>query len=445
MDQFLKVWSIIRRSRIWRDTSLLMLANLIVLALGLVRLPVITRLLSKDEVGMIGLVASVLPFLQLLSFPGLDGATYHYVAKGYATAFQLNIATRLRWSILSILGFLLVGLYWLRAGNVILAWLFTIAGLTVPATIGLTAVAGVLAARENFGYLFWYRIGGALTRYVGLGLLLLLPWLSTQVIWFSAANKIALATLQVTAAIWLINRLREENAPAMSLEKRQEVLSYGRHLTVLGTISAAQTRLDALLVGWLLPLSVMADYLIAQFVYTQFKHIWTVYFTSRYPPLVRLPVLRRRRQMMIEMGVVWIVFIPLGLALGAGIVLLVPIILPREYFSSVPLINWLLAAFVAGIPGFFAEMYFRTQQDERSLYLLRGTATISGVVIPTLFIIFWQAHGVVVGRFVTNLILSAIGVYLFLNAEDKDKVKFGFGKLENGVDAIDTHSDYGPD
>lgn len=404
----------LRNRRFWRDSGLLMLANVIVMALGLVRVPILTHILSKDEVGMLGVVASVLPFLQLLSLPGLDGATYHYVAKGYPAALRVNVTTRLRWSILSTLGFLVGGACWLWAGDTTLAGLFTIAALTYPVTTGLTTVAGVLGAREDFGRLFWYRIGEALTRYAGLAVLLLLPALSTQVLWFSLANKVALAALQVGIAGWLINQLRREATPPMPPTERREMVHYGKHLTVLNSISTVQTRIDALLVGWLLPLSVMADYSIAQLVYTQFKQLWTVYYAVRYPPLVRLPLARRRRRLVLEMGVVWAGFVLFGLAVGAGLWVLVPVILPPEYGTSLPFMSWLLAAFVVSVPGFFAEMYFRTRQDERSQYLLRGAAAVSGVALPALFILIWQANGVVVGRFLASLLLSVVGVFLFL-------------------------------
>lgn len=413
-----RLWESIRRRltnrRFWRDSGLLMLANVIVMTLGLVRVPIITRILSKDEVGMIGVVGSILPFLQLLSLSGLDGATYHYVAKGYPAALRVNIAKRLRWSILSTLGFLMGGVYWLWADNSILAGLFTIAALTYPVTTGLTAVAGVMGAREDFGHLFWYRIGEALTRYVGFGGLLLLPALSTQVLWFSLANNVALAALQVGVATWLVNQLRRGGISQMPPEEHREMVRYGKHLTVLNSISTAQTRVDGLLVGWFLPLSVMADYSIAQIVYTLIQRLWKIYNTVRYPPLVRLPLARRRRRMALEMGVVWAGFLLLGLAAGTGLWVLVPVILPQEYGSSLPFISWLLAAFVGGVPGLFAQMYFQTRQDERSLYLLRGAAAVSGVVLPSLFILFWQAYGVVVGRFVSGLVLSVTGILLFI-------------------------------
>jgi O-antigen/teichoic acid export membrane protein len=174
----------------------------------------------------------------------------------------------------------------------------------------------------------------------------------------------------------------------------------------------------------------MADYSIAQIVYTQFKNLWTVYYTVRYPPLVRLPMARRRRRMVMETGVVWAGSALVGLVAGAALWVLVPIILPQEYASSLPFISWLLAAFVVSIPGFFAETYFRTQQDERSQYLLRGVAAVSGVVLPSLLIVFWQAYGVVVGRFIASLVLSAVGGYLFW----KD------GEKNNGSSILSTES-----
>jgi len=421
-----RLWSGIRRRlysrRFWRDSGLLVLANVVVTVLGLVRVPVVTRALSKDEVGMIGVVASVLPFLQLLSLSGLDGATYHYVAQGYPAAIQVNISTRLRWSILSTLGFLVGGVYWLWAGQPVLAGLFTIAALTYPVTTGLTAVAGVLGAREDFVHLFWYRIGEALTRYVGFGILLLIPALSTKVLCFFLANKVALAVLQIGVASWLIHQLGGKEAQPMSSTEQQELLRYGRHLTVLNSISTAQTRVDALLIGWFLPLSVMADYSIAELVYNQLKHVWAVYYTVRYPPLVRLPLARRRRRMVLEMGAVWAAFVVLGVVAGAALWMLVPVILPREYSSSLPFIGWLMAVFVVSVPGFFAETYFRTRQDERSQYLLRGTAAICSVVLPSLFIIFWQAYGVVVGRFVAASVFSVAGAYLFVRDARREPV-----------------------
>lgn len=417
-----RLWEGIRRRlaarRFWRDTGLLMLANVIVVVLGLLRVPIVTRVLTKDEVGMLGVVASVLPFLQLLSFSGLDSATYHYVAKGHPAALRTNITTRLRWSVLSTLGFLLGGAYWLMSGNSILAGLFTIVALTYPVTAGLTAVAGFLGAREDFVRLFWYRIGEALTRYGGFTILLLFPSLTSRVLGFSLAGNVTLAVLQVGVASWLLLWLRKRKTPLMPPEEEQEMLRYGKHLTVMSGISTARTQVDAFIVGWFLPLGVMADYSIAQLVHTQFKHLWTIYYSVRYPSFVRLTVVQRRRRMVLEAIIVWVGFILLVLIAAVGLWILVPIVLPQEYRSSLPFIGWFLAAFAGGVPGYFAEMYFRTQQDERNQYLLLGASAVGGTILPMLFTVLWQPYGVVAGRLVANVVFSVLGIVLFLGRKN---------------------------
>ena len=428
MSQLPRLWSHIRRyithRRLWQAGGLLMAANFVVVLLEMLRVPVVTRILTKEEVGMIAIVASVVPLLQLLSLSGLDGSSYHYISKGHTGALRVNVGVRMRWSLLSVLGFLIGGAYWWWQGNTLLAWLFTVTAVTYPAARGLTAAASALTARESFGRYFWFRIAEALTRYAGLGLLLLIPAMNTQVIWYSVANQIALGALQFITVAWLLNHFRQVEVAPMPIEDRREMIRYGKHLTAVNAISAAQTRIDAPLVAWLLPRAVMADFWVAQLVQAQFKRLWSVYYSLRYPPLVRLPVDQLRRRIVAETALLFVGYAALGVGGVALLWVVLPIVLPSEYASSLPLIAWLIAAFVASVPGFFAEMYFRMRQDERRQYVLRGVAAVTGVILPCIAIAIWHLDGVVIARFVISLIFSAVGITLF--------IKDGKSKAENG-------------
>ena len=111
--------------------GLLLLANAIVVLLGLIRTPLVTWVLPKDEVGMIGVVAAWFPFVQLLSLTGLDTSAYHYAAKGQPGAFRVNLQYRLRWSLLSALAFLSGSVYWYSRGDPLLFWMFIIASRAI--------------------------------------------------------------------------------------------------------------------------------------------------------------------------------------------------------------------------------------------------------------------------------------------------------------------------
>jgi len=110
----------LRNSATIASGGLLLLANAIVVLLGLIRTPLVTWVLPKDEVGMIGVVAAWFPFVQLLSLTGLDTAAYHYASKGRSDAFRVNLQYRLRWSLLSALAFLLGAVYWHTRGDLLL-------------------------------------------------------------------------------------------------------------------------------------------------------------------------------------------------------------------------------------------------------------------------------------------------------------------------------------
>lgn len=400
--------------RFWRNSGLLMLANLIVTGLALVRTPLMTWLLPKEQFGMLGVIAAWLPFLQLASLSGLDGATYHYVAKGQPWAFVVTLFYRLRWSLLSSAGFLAGAALWAWQGQATLAWLFAITGLTYPVTTGMTASAGMLGAQEKFRSLFWYRIGESLTDFAGFIPLALSAWWVSQVVTFYAANQLATALMQAGVSFWIAWQLGRLRAPRLPVADERSMLQYGKHLTVMNGIGVVQTRTDALVVGSFLPLSTMADYSIALIVYEQFKRLWVIYGSVRYPPLVRLPAGPRFRRMIKEGVLVWTGFALAGLVLALLARLLIPIFLPPSYAGSFLYIDWLLAAFVVGVPGFLAEMYFRTQQDEKRQYAMRSTAAMVGLILPAALVFRWGAAGVVFGRFLASLTLSLAGVWLAL-------------------------------
>ncbi len=404
----------LKNRRFWRDSSLLMLANVIGIGLGLIRTPAMTWLLPKDQVGMIGVFTSWQAFLVFLTWPsGLNAAAYHYVAKGQPDAFRVMVKQQLRASLLSILGFLASALYWWGQGNIILAIIFTIGGITYPAAVVLGACAGMLGAREKFVALFFYRVGRHLARFSGFVFLLLSFWLFKPVITFFGVNQIALVLLNGSVTWWLFRQLQQQNTPSMPLNDQHEMMRYGKHLTGITAIGVMQSRTDQLLISLFMPLSVMADYSIGVLIFNQLKQLWKVYLSVRYPPLVRLPVRKRRRRIMVEGGILWFGFIGLAIVLSATLYWAIPIILPPSYGGSIGYIVGLLATFTVGVPGYFAEVYFRTEQDERNQYILRGAAAAFSIALPLLLISPFGAYGVVVGRLLGNIGLSILGGWLF--------------------------------
>ena len=403
----------------WRESFLLILANIIVTSLGLIRTPLITWTIPKEQVGMLGVIASWMPFLQLASLTGLDTASYHYTSKGQPWALIINITHRLRWSILSAAGLLCGAIYWAWQREPGLAWLFIIAGISYPLTAGLSAVSGTLGAQERYKALFWYRIWESLTDFTGFIPLVFSTWWVNQIVTFYGANQLATLIMQVGYSIWIIIPIYKARTNRLSQQEEKELIRYGKHQTVINGISVLNSRIDAVLVSIFLPLNTMADYSIALLVYEQLKRLWNVYITIRYPKLVRMPLLELWRQFLREGMLVLLGFSGLGIALAVAGYWLIPHILPSSYTTSLGFIVLLILAFLVSLPAGITDTYFRTQQDHKPQYFLRFTGVIIGLIASLLLLPRWGAYGVASGKILAALAQSAMGTALFLKNSPK--------------------------
>jgi O-antigen/teichoic acid export membrane protein len=416
-----KVWSQIlgvfvsatKDQQFFKTSSLLLFSYGIVTVLGLVRTPIIVWVIPKDQVGMLGIVASWMPFLQLASLSGLDTASYHYTSKGQPWSFAVNINHRLVWSLLSSVGFLAVAIYYYAQKESSLTWLFIIAGVTYPFTAGLSAVSGMLGAQERFKALFWYRIWESLTDFTGfIPLLLSTLWVS-QIVTFYGANQLATLIMMVGCCFWLLIPLYKDKNNRLSNQDQEEFLRYGKHQTALNGLSALNNRIDALLVGIFLPFTTMADYSIALLVFEQLKRLWNIYVTVKYPKLVRIPMIERWHQFIRE-GI----FVISGFTIGGGIMALavfwlIPIILPASYSNSMSLILLIIIAFLVNIPAAMVETYFRTQQNQKSQYYLRLAGILSGILFSLLLLPRWGVYGIAGGKILSSAVQSIFASLLF--------------------------------
>jgi O-antigen/teichoic acid export membrane protein len=396
-----------------KASSLLLLSYGIVTLLGLVRTPLVVWIIPKEQVGMLGVVSSWMPFLQLVSLSGLDTASYHYTSKGQPWSFAVNLKHRLRWSLWSAAGFLGVAFYYLAMGEYSLAWLLLIAGFSFPFTTGLSAVSGMLGAQERYKALFWYRILESLTDFSGfIPLLFSAIWVS-QIVTFYAANQFATLVMMIGYAVWLLTPLVQDRQNRLSQQEQDELLRYGKHQTALNGLSVLNNRVDALLVSLFLPFSTMADYSIGLLILEQLKRLWNIYLTIKYPKLVRIPLPGRWNQFIREGFYVFLSFLVAGGIIAMAAFWLIPILLPAAYSGSILLVWLMCISFIVNIPAAIAETYFRTQQDQKHQYYLRLSGIITGISFSLLLLPKWGVYGVAGGKILSAAAQSMIGSLLF--------------------------------
>lgn len=400
--------------RLLRDSGLLILANVIVTVLGLIRTPAMTWILPKEEYGMIAAVTAWTPFLQLLSLSGMDSAAYHYVAKKFPWAFFTNLSIRLRWSLLSALGFISLSGYWYFHGQINYALLFLVTGLSYPLTTGLSVIPNIFSAQEDYKKLFYYRILESLVDFSGFIPIALSSWIFSRIVSFYTANQFASIIMQIIYCTWMAKNIRRLSYPPPTTEDNQEMIRYGKHMTLISGVSVVQARTDALFVSALLPLETMADYSIGLLVAEQFKRLWMIYTSIRYPPLVRIERNRRIRRIWLEGSIVWVGFIGVMICVIILAHFFIPIILPSYYQGSIQLIDLLSFGYIASVPGLISDIYFRMEQKPKQQYIIRVSAALINIICPILLIPAYGVQGAAIGKILANITMSVVGVILFI-------------------------------
>jgi O-antigen/teichoic acid export membrane protein len=408
------LYSSITSKKIFQSTSILLFSNVIVSLFGIVRTPLITWIFPKNEVGMIGVVTSWLPFIHLISMSGIDAAAYHYVTKGRTNAFSIGVQQRFLWSILGAFSFGVGAAYWFFSDKPDLGWIFTIAAVSFPLTYALNASPGFLGSQGKIVSLFWYRIGESLTDFSGfIPVLLSIIWIN-QITTFYTTNQIATAVMQITVTGILLIQIKKKVFTPLPVEEKTKMLAYGKHLTALTGIGVLQSKTDAFLVAAISPLETVADYSIALIIQEQLRRLWGIFSTLRYPVLVRLPLAVRRKRFIIEGSLLLLVLTLAAILITVLSYWLIPIILPENYSTSLNYLVVLLVATLVGMPGGLVEMYYRTQEDQKHQYWLRVFGAIMGIIFPLLLVVKFGAFGAAVGRMVANFFFSLFGLFLFI-------------------------------
>jgi O-antigen/teichoic acid export membrane protein len=389
----------------------LFIAQAITLVMGLARNVLLTNFLLKEEYGALNYLMNWLSVIAFLALPGWDSAIAQYAAKGHSQVIGKGLRQRLLLGLAPIVALIIFSWavrYTDSSEATPSLWLIT--ALFFPTTQVLSLVGNLLGAFKQFRTLAGYSIGQSaaflLAAALGLWLwpghpltgIVLLQWLFLSV---------------VNIGYWFkVTRPAGEDLP-LSLEQERQFRRFGTHLSALALIGQIQARIGPLLLGSFVSLSTLADYAIGDLFLEQMRALWNIYYSISYPRLITLTARERWKQVRRETLLATPAFITLTIAGGVALSVIIPWLFSAKYTSSL-LYTWiLLLAFVCSVPGGFFEMYFRVEEAELALYQIRVTSAVVGVLLPVGLLIWLGPLGVPIGRAVSNLVYSLVGLVLF--------------------------------
>lgn len=155
--QIAAIW---HNRQLQKDTFLLTVSEAVSVAIGMVSMPILTSLLSRESYGALNFASSVQGLIRAFSAPGVENGIGYSVARGYEGTFRVGTYYRFRIYLRNSLFVLPVAAwFFLFKHDHLVAWLIVVSGITLPWAYAFATWEQFLVGRRDFIAIFWRRLG----------------------------------------------------------------------------------------------------------------------------------------------------------------------------------------------------------------------------------------------------------------------------------------------
>ncbi|MDB5238013.1 MAG: hypothetical protein JWM46_283 [Candidatus Kaiserbacteria bacterium] len=372
----------------------------------------IGHIVPQEVYGQYKYILSIIGIVSLFSLNGLGTAVMQSTARGFDSSLESGFWINLRWSAFATIAAVILATYYFYAGNMGLAIGILIGGCMSPVLASANLYTAFLAGKKDFVRQIGYSI---LDNIIPVGIFIL-------VIFFTKDPTVLVATYflsNVLAALFFYRRTIALYRPAPGNIDRS-MLSYGKHLSLMGIIGGIADNLDQILL----------------FHYVGAAQLAIYNFATAIPDQIKGPLKTVNAMIMARFsggdvreirGSMWNKFLWLFLFTSVATVLYVVLaplafrILFPAYAQSV-FYTQLYALWMISASLDPASVYLIAKKKIRDQYILNGTLSIFQIISMVIGAIGWGILGVVVARLFSKWVFAIVSFVLYQRAVHRDDV-----------------------
>ena len=380
------------------------LGTIVSLAISAATFLAFANLFPKESYGTYQYILSVADIFGIFVLSGIDSSIARSTARDMEGSLIEGILTKIRWGLIGGAGAVMLGSYYLAHANPVLGWGFIIAGLFIPFWETPGVYGTYLQGKKRFDLA---TIGDVVLQLCSA--LVLIPALfitnNTLIILFLYLLSAGLARVGLLLfSLWKLppNKRRDP-----------EMITYGKHLSVITVMSTVASSADTLIVWHLLgPVSV-AIYRFSQSIPTRVIGFLKNINRLAWPKMAAQDPEVLRRTLMHKIWLLVGVSTLGALAYAITAPFIFALFLPK-YLESVRY-TMVVAALIALQPFSLISSAFSAQAKKQSLYIW---SIVSPIVRISLFLVciplwgLWGAVGsLIAAKVIENLLLVALFYY----------------------------------
>lgn len=392
---------------LFRDSTWVLLGQLVTSLTAFAVITVLANMLEPEDFGLYRFVLSVVTILAITNLPGLDTALVQSTAKGFRNSFTYVARTKAVFSLLGSLAACLLATYYWLTGAMLLASAFALVAIFLPLYGTFFIYFFYLQGRKEFGRAALIQaIGRVVFATAMIGFVCIFPSALIALFGFLAGTVL----MQYAGYVWVLRQ--QKKRLEKPIENDPNIISYGKHLTLLGTANIIAVNIDKVITWYVLGPVATAIYTVATLLPLESIRIGRIMSQVLLPRFSENSTIDLR-SFLKRIALVEIILFAGWLTFALVASFFFSLFFP-DYAKSVPY------AIVAGLivltaPAYIIRSYFTATKSEDTLKILLIGVPIIKTLLLVILIFPYGLWGAIWAMVIGGLLEIAISLYLFIS------------------------------
>tara|TARA_B100001971_G_C18242972_1_gene572167 strand:+ start:594 stop:1859 length:1266 start_codon:yes stop_codon:yes gene_type:complete len=408
-----KIYKILRWSEKYTKTDMVYLAKggfwvtfgqSITSILSLALLVAFANLLPKETYGVYRYILALAGIFNIFTLTGMNRSVARAVAAGSEGVLRASVRYKLKWNLIMLTAFWVLGGYYLINDNSLFAISFFILGIFVPATLAFNTYEAYLEGKKEFKIA---NISSVISTFIYIVGILAVILLNGEIVWLIAAYGITTFTSAIFFYIFILRKFK----PPIDTSAI-ETLKYGRHLSYIRIIGPIVSQIDKIIIAHFWGPAQLATYWLAMAVPSR-----AIFFIKRWIS-IGFPKFAAKTPK--EINTVFYRRILQGMSIGLIITIVYVLVAPYlfkyllpQYLDGIVYSQILAISFIFAMPNRYISLLFESQKLTSVIFI---NSLIQSTLVILLYIVLgiWGGIlGLVIARVLNSFISMLINIAMW--------------------------------
>ncbi len=360
------------------------------------------NLIPAETYGTYLFIISTAGIVGISSLPGMGSAMIRSVAKGKEGSLDTAFKTKFKWALIGSVVFLLMSGWYYVNENIILSVAFLIISPIFPLKLSSGVFAGFWNGKKRFDKKTILRVLVDVAIATSVIITLLLTddlWIIVFIFFFSTATAQYLA--------YLYSSKRKDNE-----ETDEEMIPYGKNLTLMSIIDTTASHLDKIIIWKLLGPAQVAVYTLSIKPIKKVKGFLPI-SSLALPKLSENGIKdqKRKKKILRKILMLFLVSVPFAVFLFFFGPFIYKIVFP-EYMESVKFFQ-AMTFLIAMLPTTILKTALVAEKKTKYLYITRTTVPLIKITLFLILTPIYGIWGVVSTLLIISIVSTVFNLYFF--------------------------------